>query len=533
MRIALYGLPCVGKTTLLATVKELAPVINGGDELKKLDGNIETKRKTLLKVLKTKENYFIDGHYQFVKNGKTEIAFTSEDEIFDVFMYLYAPPKEILKRLEKSQKNQKFLPATQDEISCWQNEEINSLRKICHKSNKDFYVIDDFKGGYKNFVPFCKDVLNGFSNVAFARKIAEETHFQGKEISLIDGDKTLTKCDTSKEILGFKTDIFDNNFYTGYQFWIQDKIIPKKFNQDNAKEKISKLEINRKILEDAKNLVIISSGLSEIWTDIIGKKLKIKTFAGKNISAETKYFAAKFLKQRYFVTAYGDSKNDLFMLKEANKGFLVVNSNLSRSLKKDEIEGLSILNFERSFHILNKDESGLPDEKSEIENLINITKSESGICGNRLASAHFELGKKLSRYISNLPADNTTIISLERSGHFLADGMYMSFNCRFETYNSKYQPLPEIKTKNVILVDGVINNGDSMIETIQKIEKRLQNVKITIVAGVVNEKALPLFDLYDFIAVRISKNKFTGSNVKVQKGNIGPDTADRLFNQLN
>lgn len=533
MKIALYGLPCAGKTTLLATVKELAPVINGGDELRKLDGNIESKRKTLLEILKTKENYFIDGHYQFVKNGKTEIAFTTEDKIFDVFMYLYAPPKQILERLEKSQKNQKFLPITRNEISKWQNEEINSLRKICHKSNKDFYVIDDFKSDYKNFVPFCKDVLNGFSNVSFARKIAEETDFEEKEINLIDGDKTLTKYDTSKEILGFKTDIFDNNFYTGYQFWIQDKIIPKKFNQNDAEEKIFELGINRRILESAKNPVVISSGLSEIWTDIIGKKLGIKTYAGKNISAETKYFAAKFLKQRYFVTAYGDSKNDLFMLKEANKGFLVVNSHLSRSLKKDEIGDLSILNFGRNFHILNKDETISAIEKTEIENLVNITKSGSGICGNKLAFAHFELGKKLGRYILNLPADNTTIISLERSGHFLADGMYMSFNCRFETYNSKYQPLPEIKTKNVILVDGVINNGKTMIETINKIEEKTPNVKITVAAGVINEKALPFFDLYDFIAVRVSKNKFTGANVKVQTGNIGPDTSDRLFNQQN
>ncbi len=532
MKIALYGLPCAGKTTLLSLLKELAPVINGGDELKKLGGNIETKRKTLLEILKPKESFFIDGHYQFVKNGKTKIAFTTEDKIFDVFMYLYAPPEQILERLEKSQKNQKYLPATQGEISRWQNDEINSLRKICHKSNKDFFVIDDFKSSYENFVPFCKDVLNGFSNVAFARKIAEETHFEGKEIALIDGDKTLTKCDTSKEIFEFKTDIFDNNFYTGYQFWIQDKIILKNFNQNVTKEKIFKLEINQQILENAKNPIIISSGLSEIWTDIIGKKLGIKTYAGKNISAETKYFIAKFLKQRYFVTAYGDSKNDLFMLKEANKGFLVVNNHLSRSLKKNEIEGLSILNFGRNFHILSKDESLLSDEKSEIENLVNITKSGSGICGNRLALAHFELGKKLSRYILNLHENDTTIISLERSGHFLADGMYMNFNCRFETYNSKYQSLPKIKTKNVILVDGVINNGNSMIETIQKIEESSQNVKITVVAGVVNEKALPLFDLYDFIAVRVSKNKFTGENVKVQKGNIGPDTADRLFNQL-
>ena len=83
-----------------------------------------------------------------------------------------------------------------------------------------------------------------------------------------------------------------------------------------------------------------------------------------------------------------------------------------------------------------------------------------------------------------------------------------------------------------MLVDGVINNGTSMIETINAIEKIYPNVKIVVVTGVINEKAIPLFDMYDFIAVRVSENKFIGSKVKKQKGNIGPDTADRLFNQL-
>ena len=48
---------------------------------------------------------------------------------------------------------------------------------------------------------------------------------------------------------------------------------------------------------------------------------------------------------------------------------------------------------------------------------------------------------------------------------------------------------------------------------------------------VINEKSVPLFDgqLY---AVRVSKNSFVGSDTKVQKGNHGPDTTMRLFNQI-
>lgn len=533
MKIALYGLPCAGKTTLLNSLKDFSTVINGGDELKKFSGTIEEKRNLLLKQLKSMDSFFIDGHYQFVKNGKVEIAFTNENEIFDVFMYLYQKPSVILSRMKKSEKNQKYLPATEESISKWQTEEMENLRKICHDSNKDFYIIDDCDSDYENFVPFCKDILGGFSNIEYARKIVSEIDSAENEITLLDGDKTITKIDTSKALLGFKTDIFDNNFYTGYQFWIQDRIIPKTFDEEEVKSRIEMLEINSDILKKAKNPVIISSGLKEIWTDIIGKKLGIKTFAGKYISAETKFFVAKFLKQKHFVTAYGDSKNDLFMLKEADKGILVVNDHLSRSLHKSEIAGVKILYTNRKLHILSDDKSIDENEMNEIQDLISITKSDSGINGNKLASAHFELGKKLCRYISALSEKDTTIISLERSGHFIADGMYMSFDCRFETYNSKFHSLPKLCTKNVILVDGVINNGKSMLETISRIENIAPNTKIIVVAGVINEQALPLFETYDLIVVRVSKNKFTGSNVRIQKGNVGPDTADRLFNQLN
>ena len=60
MKIALYGLPCAGKTTLLNSLKDISPVINGGDELKKLSGFIEERRKSLLNQLKTMDSFFID-----------------------------------------------------------------------------------------------------------------------------------------------------------------------------------------------------------------------------------------------------------------------------------------------------------------------------------------------------------------------------------------------------------------------------------------------------------------------------------------
>ena len=533
MRIILYGLPCAGKTTLLSEAKNLLSVINGGEELKKFSGSIETKRKQFLQELGCIDDYFIDGHYEFITDDKKEVAFTSENKIFDVFMYLYQSPSVLYNRMSTSCKNRKYLPTSIDDIKNWQLDEINNLREICHESDKDFYIIDDWESNFKNFIPFCKDVIDGFSNVHFAKEIVSKIDFSEKDLSLFDGDKTLISYDTSRTFLNFTTDIFDNNFYTGYQFWLQDKIIRKDFNKSAVENTIFNNGLNQDLLHRAKNAIILSSGLSEIWNDIIGQKYGIKVFSGKKVSAETKYFVAKFLKKKYTVTAYGDSKNDLFMLREADTGYIVIYNHLSRSLLRSEIAGLKIINFNQNFTILSDDESISEPEKGEILNLVEITKSDSGINGNRLAKAHFELGNKISRYFSSIPENDTTVISFERSGHFFADGIYMNFNGRFESYNSKIQDFPQLKTKNVVLVDGVINNGKSMLATIDKIEQQSRDIKITIVANVINKDAVELFNVYDLFVVRVSDNKFTGSNVRTQVGNIGPDTADRLFNQLN
>ena len=193
MRIALYGLPCAGKTFLLQTIN-FCKVINGGEELKKYSGSISEKRAEFLLWLNSEENknYFIDGHFQFIKNGNVETVFTNEDKIFDVFMYLYQEPSVIFDRILKSEKNQKYLPTTIESISLWQNDEISKLREICHKSNKDFYIIDDCKNGYENLIPFCMDVLDGFSNLDFAKRICNEINFDSKQVTLLDGDKTIS-----------------------------------------------------------------------------------------------------------------------------------------------------------------------------------------------------------------------------------------------------------------------------------------------------------------------------------------------------
>jgi hypothetical protein len=154
--------------------------------------------------------------------------------------------------------------------------------------------------------------------------------------------------------------------------------------------------------------------------------------------------------------------------------------------------------------------------------LIAITKSDSGISGPELAKAHIRLGELLAENIDLEPAD-TTVVALLRGGIFFAQGIYFKLGCKFEVYDPKKGEFTRPTTKNIILADSVINTGKTMVHLID------DDVKVA--CCVINDKAVPLFDdkLY---TVRVSTNSFVGSAVKTQKGNKGPDTTMRLFNQL-
>ena len=59
----------------------------------------------------------------------------------------------------------------------------------------------------------------------------------------------------------------------------------------------------------------------------------------------------------------------------------------------------------------------------EINKLIDITKSNSGISGPQLALAHIELGKELGLQMKGFDPDDTTIVAMLRGGIFFAEGM--------------------------------------------------------------------------------------------------------------
>lgn len=162
------------------------------------------------------------------------------------------------------------------------------------------------------------------------------------------------------------------------------------------------------------------------------------------------------------------------------------------------------------------------EKNDEVNQLISITKSDSGISGPQLARAHMRLGELLAEHISVDPED-TTVVALLRGGVFFAVGIYFKLGCRFQLFDPKHERFVRPDTKDIILVDSVINTGKTI--------KDLLDPKTIVACCVINEKAVLEFQdsLY---TIRVSKNSFAGSDVKKQFGNKGPDTTMRLFNLI-
>lgn len=162
------------------------------------------------------------------------------------------------------------------------------------------------------------------------------------------------------------------------------------------------------------------------------------------------------------------------------------------------------------------------ERNEEINRLIAITKSGSGISGPELAKAHIRLGELLGKEMGIDP-EHTTVVAIMRGGIFFAQGIYFATGCHFTTFDPHYQEFKRPNSRHIILVDSVINTGRTI--------KTILTPDMKIACGVISENAVPDFadQLY---TIRVSKNSFVGSNVKVQTGMQGPDTTMRLFNQI-
>ena len=163
------------------------------------------------------------------------------------------------------------------------------------------------------------------------------------------------------------------------------------------------------------------------------------------------------------------------------------------------------------------------NKTDRINELISITKSDSGISGPELAMAHMELGKHMAQCFPEMTPQDTTVVAMLRGGIFFAEGIYFHLGCKFQMYDPKKDEFVRPETKNVIIVDSVINTGHTI--------KKILQPDMLIASCVVNEQAAELF-VNQNSTISVSKNSFVGANVNKQNGGVGPDTTMRLFNHI-
>lgn len=350
MRIGLYGMPTAGKSYILNKI-DFIEVVEGSKLLREIDPEFDyrngSERRAVRNYLATrlleKTSFIMDGHYAF----GNEIAFTEADgRLYDVIVYLYISPDILIKRMKESDKNRKYLKY---DIQTWQNWEVENLRGYCHSHNKDFYVIDNPPQNYfediTDVISFIREINDGYSCKAYAQKCADDILDKSKSetIILLDGDKTLTTEDTSHAVFGYKTHIYDGNFYTGYQAWKQQAEFERYSFEDLTDMPV---KLNEKVKSAlTTDSFILTSGHERVWS-FISKQLGLKYYYGTEMSAETKMYITKLLQDAgKYVVAYGDGMNDYYMLKQADEGYLVTKTDgsISRSLKGKDMEGLIIV----------------------------------------------------------------------------------------------------------------------------------------------------------------------------------------------
>lgn len=174
--------------------------------------------------------------------------------------------------------------------------------------------------------------------------------------------------------------------------------------------------------------------------------------------------------------------------------------------------------------------------------LLEACKSTSGIIGKELRSAHYQLGQKMGVELLNGPIKEAAyccILIMMRAGLPFGNGIADSLesNCnKIEVHFIHNDTVDKdtkrnLANKQIILVDAVVNSGNSVRRVIDQLSKSEQTNTIiaTTVVPAQIEASWPDVPLF---SIRKSQNHYKGAKLTIIKDGHGPDTGDRLFGTL-
>lgn len=286
------------------------------------------------------------------------------------------------------------------------------------------------------------------------------------------------------------------------------------------------------------------------------------------------------------VVAFGDSIVDEAMLTKADDAYVIVGGRATRSksmedtllsMVKKGFSGRQILfpptgqprlDTQR-LPVVKLDEAQLrkilkprcihATQKASAKLLMTATRNDH-VWGHDLRKAHEEVGYYLANeflgeilgldtypipHVTGSSTDGyricdegkTLIIPLMRGGEPMAFGVSKALKLATFVHSHTFSDINEGHfdgKKTIILVDSVVNSGKSIMEYLEPLRKRDPQVKVVVVAGVVQAQAMHSGEDGSFgqslrkdsnltlVALRKSENKYTG------KGTT--DTGHRLFN---
>lgn len=288
-----------------------------------------------------------------------------------------------------------------------------------------------------------------------------------------------------------------------------------------------------------------------------------------------------------YVWAFGDSPLDLPMLKQADQALVIVGEQQKRSKSMEAklkhaidhcgLQARQVLLSGNTSPLLDKsklpivqltDLGFMQALKYDIQakdatmrtaaKLLTTPTRDATMSGPALREAHRNVGRYLAtEFLSDLlgvqetqihhvqggstsgyrlfDESSTTIIALMRGGEPMAFGVSDVFPLSVFLHAKKPEDieLKQVKRQStVILVDSVVNNGETVADFVQHLRKLRPTIRIVVVAGVVQADALCQgallewglagYGSIDLITLRISQNKYTGRG--------GTDTGARLFN---
>ncbi|KAF4950098.1 hypothetical protein FGADI_8437 [Fusarium gaditjirri] len=582
----------------------------------------------------------VTGHLMFWSevNDAPYAVYTLEDlKTFTHIIYLAPNEKTIASHIEsdKKKKYRSYMAdLTAKDWNYWQRDEFWTLRDLCRQHKILFISVN--QPSLENVLPLVKhfkQLAPAGANLALVKKRLDEivAMHDTKKLQtflVFDGDRTLTAEDGGRLLV----DEIDENgtgpcdsalrdLYSGPMGYSDEAfhqatlILEEECPDDMFEDRCDTvsafiplytefLTLLRRITQQKHiGAVVVTCGVGRLWTKILkhhGLSDKVKVIGGGRLSDG--YYVTPGVKAAIvshlrdvhdlYVLAFGDSPLDIPMLCEADKAFVVVGDEESRSSTMDaalsmaiqdgHLRARQILLPSKSSPRLDKDRlpvislgdkklvksiterrKDLPPLKSfdatnkSAAKVLMSPMRDAAVSGPALREAHANVGRYLAiEYVSKIIGleeytiphvqghktighrlrneAKTSIVAQMRDGEPMAFGISDVFPQAMFIHASGAEDLEMHHVQgqsNVILVDSVVNSGKSVIEFIKRAARLEPNIDITVVAGVVQSEAVAKGHLFE----KVMRRHDAGLIALRLSGNRftgtkTTDTGNRLFN---